>query len=230
MYPKMAITRALYVTFYILYLFLLAIGLWFLFYFEGIPSWIWILFGVAFLLLIIAVLIKETLTRKVINSRGEIMDYGMFKGWGVFVFILNLMALILVIIGIILVIINSKTIPWWVWLLLGLAVLFSFLGNIISAGGGIVFPLIFGLIALGLFITGGIFYVIYSQAPWWVWVIISVAIIFSILAGAFESLSQKENAIIAVSCDDPRVECITYSPTRVDVATLPASSIPEQMV
>ncbi|CAH6419475.1 Hypothetical protein HVR_LOCUS655 [uncultured virus] len=200
--------------------------------------WTWILFGVAFLLIIIAFLIKEALVRKIVNSKGQVIDTGMFAGWGIFVFFLNLIAFILIIIGIGFVIAYSKTVPWWVWLLLGLAMLFSFLGNLIASFGGFVFPLIFGFIALVLFIVGIIFYIIYVKVPWWIWVIIAIAIIFAILANIFESLSQKDVAVVV--CADPAINCspvVTIADpttktkvTTVNVAALPTANIPEQSV
>lgn len=214
----MATSRALYVTFYLLYLITLAIGLWFLLYYTDVPMWVWTFFGLAILMIILSFLIQEYLIRKVITSGGTMIQNGMFDGWGLFLFFINIFAIILVITGIAFVVAFSRTIPSWVWLLLGLAILFSFLGNIIAAFGGVIFSVLSSLIALTLFIIGIIFYITYADAPWWVWMIISLAIIFAIMANIFGSVSDKPLII----CGEPETEteCLTTNTmTNLPVTT-----------
>lgn len=114
--------RVLYLTFVILYLITLAIGLWFLLYYSGVPGWVWIFFAIAIILLIISTMMRETREQNKKN----------FDRWGIFFVVLDVISIILMIVGFIFVVMYS-TLPWWIWLILGLSILFLLIVGILRA-------------------------------------------------------------------------------------------------
>ncbi len=256
----MALHRGVYMTFMILYLVTLAVGLWFLFYYSQVPNWVWIFFGVAILLEIIDLLIAEssvTKTKKhneniehldqdgtVVHVTSDdiiITDNTPIKmgGWDILYGSIQIVILILLIIGFAFVIKYAVNIPWWVWFLLGLSILFSILGTVIEVltkkSKGL-WLLICSIISTALWITGIIFFVIYTTAPWWTWAIIALAFIFAALAQIFHgsSIVGEENER---KMKQQQYEHIygTSSPEREEyeeynVSLLPAEDIDEQTV
>lgn len=196
----MTANQVLFIIVYIIYLILLAATLWFLFYYSGVPAWVWSLFGIAILLAIINLLLKELLARKKVDCKSKTIKEEEPSPWGVLSLILDIFILLLILIGMILVIIFSVNVPWWVWLILGVAILFSFLAVVVGFFGSIIFLLIFSVIALILYIIGIIFYIGYADAPWWIWILVSLTLIFSILSSIFNYLSDRE--FIAKSCEN----------------------------
>ena len=234
---NMAASRALYITFSILYLISLAIILWFLLYYSGVPSWVWIFFGVAILIAIISLIIREVAIKSHVSSSGKIISNNLGL-WGVFYILLQIMAIILIIVGLIFVI-KYSTIPWWVWVILGSAILLALIGTIITSVGGVVVGIIFLIIAFIAYIVGIILLVVYSHAPWWIWILIGVMILFGILASIFEYMSEKpkvvidDNGCITTETSPGKVSnCnITVKPSTSDnLPLLPTSNIPEQMI
>ena len=174
--------RVLYLTFVILYLITLAIGLWFLLYYSGVPGWVWIFFAIAIILLIISTMMRETREQNKKN----------FDRWGIFFVVLDVISIILMIVGFIFVVMYS-TLPWWIWLILGLSILFLLIVGILRAANIniAIVGLILGLLGvIGLF-TGIILILIYSKSPWWVWMIFVVVLVFDILANIFVAASAK---------------------------------------
>lgn len=220
----MSVTRDLYLASYILYLATIALALWFLLHYTGVQPWVWIFFALAILIAIVGVLMKETVLRRKVTSEGVVISPNT-SGWLIFYYILHIMAFILVVVGLGFVI-GTSSIPWYVWVILGGAVLFSILSNIMGAGRGIILPAIFGVISLVLFVVGIILLVIYSNAPFWTWLIVIIAAIFAILAGIFESVSEREEVVKTTS---PPATITLVRPTTTAIV-LPASSLPEQTV
>ena len=194
---KMAIHRGFYVTCCLLYLITLAIALWLVLYYSGVPSYVWIFFGIAILIAIICVLMKEWVLEKSITNLGEDITSGDYSFWLIFFVILQLIAFILIIIGIILVI-KYSSVPAWVWIILALALIFSIISTVIYA----IYPtnirlgIFFSILAFTFFIIGIIFLIIYSNSPWWVWLIIGIAIFFYIMTIILEPLSIRNEVII----------------------------------
>ena len=232
----MAAPRALYITFSILYLITLAIVLWFLLYYSGVPSWVWIFFGVAILIAIISLIMREVAIKNVVSSSGKPKSTGLGV-WGVLYILLQIIALILVIIGLIFVIMYS-TIPWWVWVILGSAIVLAMIAVIIAIipGVGPIIALILLIIAFIAYIVGLILLVIYSDAPWWIWLIIGVMILFGILASIFEGLSERPKVVVVDECSTSTttscavIEKSVSTPGTINVDLLPASNIPEQII
>lgn len=166
---------------------------------------------------------KEFLIKRVINSNGEIIDTGFFKGWGLFIFFVNLIAFILMVVGIGLVIAYSRNIPWWIWLLLGVSLLFLFIGNIIASfGAKLIIPSIFWIMAFLLLIAGIIFFVIHSKAPWWIYLLVAATFIFAIISIVLDVMSQKDITVTEAKIVKTE-ECGTPG-------ILPTANIPEQVV
>lgn len=234
------VSRVLYITFQILYLITLAVVLWFLLYYSGVPSWVWIFFGVAILLEIISAIIEETLIWTVTTSEGKTVTTRTMGLWAILFIILNISAFILIIIGLIFVI-KYSTIPWWVWLIFGIAILVFILAGLFGLLGSIFITAIFWLVAVGLFIAGVILVIIYSKSPWWVWLIVGLAVLFAILASIFNSISYRTVTVVTPDCPPGKVNCpvvvkaapvTVTTPTTVTVQTsaLPTANIPEQIV
>ena len=165
---------------------MLAISLWFLLYYSGVPSWVWILFGVAILIAILGVFIKEVFLKQTITSSGKDVTSEYYTFWSVLYIILHLMAFVLIIAGIVFVI-QYSTVPWWVWVILAVAIASSIISTMIMglSGGssvGMIFGVIFYIAALVLFIIGIILLIIHSNAPWWVWLIVGLTILFGVMS------------------------------------------------
>lgn len=223
------VPRYFYITFYILYLISLAIALWFLLYYSGVPGWVWILFGTAILMEIMCVFIKEILLKQTLTTPGEeiISDSSAF--WLILYIILYLAVFILFIIGLAFVI-KYSSIPWWVWVILAVAIFCSIVGNIIYAlaPGASIFGALFSISAFILFIAGIVLLIIYSNSPLWVWSIIALVIIFNMLAGIFEATSERNQTVVEETYP-VKVKQVVITQTE-NVSLLPSSSIPEQVI
>lgn len=190
-------SRTLYLTFYVLYLIVLAIGLWFLLSYSGVPEWVWTFFGAAIVIVIIGLLMKEFFLYRTVTTSGVDVTVGYYNFWVILYIILHIIAFILLITGLFFVITHS-TVPWWVWVILGLAILFSIVSDlIIEISPGFAFvALVTSLISFALFVTGLIFFIMHSNAPWWVWLIIGLAILFAILAAVFERGTEPNVVVV----------------------------------
>jgi len=228
----MAVPRVLYITFTILYMITLAIVLWFLLYYSGVPSWVWIFFGVAILIAIISLIIREVAVKNTVTSSGKEKS-GPFGLWGIFYILLQITALILIIIGLIFTI-KYSTIPWWVWVILGSAIVLVILALIMALipVAGPIISLVLIVIAFLAYVVGLILLVIYSHAPWWIWIIIGVMILFGILASIFEALSERPKEVVPDECSaTEKSPCnVKDTTTNINVNLLPTSNIPEQVV
>lgn len=193
----MALFRTLSLTFYILYLIVLAVALFFLLYYSNVPIWVWSLFLIAILIAIIGVLMKEFLLVRTITVDGVDVTSGYYTFWLILYIVLHLIAIALIIVGLFFVI-QYSTIPWWVWLILFLAFIVTIFSNMIRAffPNSYVWSIIFSLIGLVLFIVGIVFLILYSNSPFWVWLILGIAILFAILSGIFESLSEPNYIVL----------------------------------
>lgn len=228
----MAAPRALYITFSILYLITLAVVLWFLLYYSGVPSWVWIFFGVAILISIISLIMSEVAIKKAVSPSGKPVPSKGLGVWSVLFILLQLTSIILMIIGLIFVI-KYSTIPWWVWVILGSAILLILIGGIISALGAIIVGIVFVIIGYLAYIVGVVLLVIYSNAPWWIWILIGMLILFGILASIFEYMSERQKVIVTDTACITTDCVITVKPvsksSTIDTNLLPTSNIPEQI-
>jgi hypothetical protein len=208
------VSRAIYITFYILYLLTLAISLWFVLYYAKVPFWIWSFFGVAILILIICVLFKEFLLTRTVTCCGKDVTTGSgHSAMEIFYIIAVLMVFILFIVGLVFVIIYS-TIPWFVWVILFFAILLSIITTMILAFApdAYIIALVLWVIAFVMFIAGLILLIIYSNSPWWVWLIIGITILFFILAAIFEVMGERNEIIVE---DIDGCEPVVVCPRRV---------------
>lgn len=217
------VSRAIYITFYILYLLTLAISLWFVLFYAGVPYWVWSFFGVAILILVICVLIKEFLLTRMVTCCGKDVTTGN-SAMEIFYIIAELMVFILFIVGLVFVIIYS-TIPWFVWVILFVAIVMSIITTMILAFApeAYLIALILWIVAFIMFIAGLILLIIYSNSPWWVWLIVGITILFFILAAIFEAVAEQNAVIVEdIGGCEPVVVCprkvITSCPKTVVVS------------
>lgn len=215
------LNRALYLTFYVLYLITLAIAIFFVLHYSGVPSWVWTFFGVGLLILMLAVLVKEFFMKRIITNTGRDITTGSHTFWSVMYILMVLAGIVLLIIGLIFTI-QYSSIPWWVWLVLALAIILSIIGNAILAfaPGAFVVAIIMGVLSLILFIVGLILLIIHSNSPWWVWLIVGLAVLFAILAAIFEGLSDKNTLIVMDPCCETTTQVVTTG-TVLNVAPTP---------
>lgn len=224
------VSRALSLSFYIFYLITLAIALWFLLHYSGVQSWVWIFFGIAILIAIIGALMREFLLVRTVTPSGTIIYSNSLKFWLILYVIFHITALILIIVGIVLVI-RYSTIPWWVWVVLAIAIFLSIISNMILAfsHGSYIFAIIIFVIALILFIAGVVLLIIYSHVPLWVWLIIGLAVFFAILSVIFDGMADRNKVILQEGCVypvcPPRTFLIT-PPTTPVITTVPVSTSP----
>lgn len=206
----MEVHRAFHVTFYVLFLIMLGIVLWFLLFYAGVPGWVWSLFGAAIIIAIIGVIIKEVLIKKkAAPCTGEILSPNPLAGWSLAYYIFHVIAFLLIITGIVLVIIYGNY-PWWLWVLLGVGlalIIIAAMMHVGSADRGIkitafVFAIL-GTITLAVF---EVLLVVYSDAPWWIWVLIAVMILFGFLSGGLEPISA-ENLVPSEPCPEKEPLC-----------------------
>jgi hypothetical protein len=216
----MAVHRAFHVTFYILFLIMLGVVLWFLLYYAGVPGWVWSLFGAALVIAIIGVIIKEVLIKKKeAPCTGEILSPNPLAGWSLAYYIFHVIAFLLIITGIVLVIIYGNY-PWWLWILLGVGVALIIIAAMMHVGSaerGIkitAFVLaVIGTITLAVF---EVLLVVYADAPWWIWVLIAVMILFGILSGGLEPISA-ENLVAPGACPKPCPETVPLVSTGLTI-------------
>lgn len=214
----MAVSRALYLSFYILYLIFLALSLWYLLQYTGVPGWVWSIFAVAIILAIVAVFIKEfLLIRTIMSSRIYTQDE-YYTFWLIMYTIISVVILILIIVGIVDVI-RFSNIPAGVWVVFGLAILLSIISNAILAYApdANTLAVILSVSAFILFIVGIILIIVYANSPWWVWLLVAIAITFAILAAIFD----PQNAfIVQEKCIPGSLNCpIVLNPTSVVAVT-----------
>lgn len=192
-------SHRLYIMFYVLYLITLAIAAWFLLFYSGVPSWIWILFGIAIVSLISAVVLKEFFVVQYSVPAGTALTMGPSHFWFWLYILFQVIALILLIVGLVFTI-QYSNVPAWIWAILGLGVALIGLSDIIytlavdwywlavtSVVIGILL-LIGGAIGFGLNSTGTL---------WWVSAILGVAIVFAIIAAIFEALAPTNDMAVA---------------------------------
>jgi hypothetical protein len=207
----MGVSRYLHTAFYVLFLICLAVALWFLLYFAKVPGWVWIFFGVAILIFIIGILLKEYVLRQTRDAVGNVVPSGYHTFWVVLYSIFHVMAFILIIVGIVFTI-KYSIIPWWVWVVLAMAIFFVVLSNMFYYYfTSTVLGIVMSVLAALTFIAALVLIVIYSKSPWWVWLIMGVAVLFAFLAGIFEPLSNPNVYILSV---EPEPELV---PMRVDL-------------
>lgn len=229
-----ATPRLLHTIFYVLFLVTLAVALWFLFHYDGVQPWVWSLFAGAILIAIIGVIIKETGMKRVYDANGKLTNAGSYKLWAILYLIFHILAFIMLIIGFVFVMIQS-TVPWWVWVMLAVGVVLVIVSNMVFAfvPEAYIASLIIAIVALVTIVVGFIFLIVYSKAPWWVWMILILAVIFAVLSFIFELSAEKRDIVTCTApCTTPTASAtnpVVTSPT-VSLLALPAYNIPEQTV
>lgn len=217
----MALHRFIYITFYILYLIFLSVGIHYLLIYTNSASWVAWLFISGFILAGIGVFIKEFLLKHIVTccERDVTQDINAcYKYWMYIYIILHIIAFILIIAGVVFAIINS-TLPWYVWVLLGLAIILYFIGSMILA----LYPLCTTLaitiytIAFILYIIALVLLVVYGpnslnlnltlSSTFWLWIFIAVGILLGLLAVLFEGLSDMNACVIPECSPCPIKQC-----------------------
>lgn len=180
----------LYIIFYLLYLITTLVIIYFLIEYSETPQWVWLFFGASFAFLIMNILIKENYLKCEDRKTEWIAIYG----------VVALASLILFVTGLILTIIYS-IIPWWIWLIIGIGIIIPILGTIIVAllhNYPNTMTIILGIMAFLGFIAlvvGLILLIIYSNAPWWIWLLVVLAIIFLLISGMLEATLERKTSL-----------------------------------
>lgn len=234
------IPRYWYYLCYLVFLILLAVTLWYLLFYAEVPSWVYSFFISAIVLAAFGLLIKEIFLLQPITPCGTFVPSDSYSFWSIFYTIFHIIAIILIIIGFILVIVYS-TVPWYVWFILGAAIfLFIVIAMLFGiAPGSSIVAIVFYVIVFALFITAIVLIVIYSNSPWWVWLLSGLTFLFALLAGIFEIFSEPNQIIISDECCTEICDCdecqtqqilLNSSPPVINLVPLPTSTIPEQIV
>jgi hypothetical protein len=192
----MAMNRALYVLFYILYLITLAIAIWFLVYYGQVPNWVYIFFLVAIIIMVIGVLIKEFLLQRTRTKSGKDVSKNI-SGWLIAYVAFHILAFLLFITGVVFVGIYG-TIAWWILALLAIGIILTVVASMIYAfypRKELVAYIVY-LVGVLIYIAGFILLVYFSDAPWWIWLILLTAVGFSVVASVFEYISEKNEVIV----------------------------------
>lgn len=192
----MAMNRALYVLFYILYLITIAIAIWFLVYYGKVPNWVYIFFLVAIIIMVIGVLIKEFLLQRTRTKSGKDITKNI-SGWLIAYVAFHILAFLLFIAGIILVDIYGN-IAWWILSLLAIGIILTVVASMIYAfypRKELVAYIVY-LVGVLIYIAGFVLLVYFSDAPWWIWLILLTAVGFSVVASVFEYISEKNEVIV----------------------------------
>ncbi len=186
------LSRSLYIIFYVAYLVTIAIFLWFVFSYTDVPSWVFILFAFALGIIIVSIIVKEFFIKSEINEDGTVLNDTSVRNWTIGYWLLYIIAIALIAIGTYFVV-TTSSIPWWIWCILILAIILDLISSILMVIGSlaVVFAVLIAFLALMSYIIGIIFFIIYSDAPWWVWAILAIAIVFSIVANTFETMANK---------------------------------------
>lgn len=199
----MGVHRAFHSSFYLCYLIVFLVFLWFFLYYSGVPRWVFWLFFAGIIIIGIGVIQKETLMRKRIREDGSEYCHQTRYNWTITYSILHFIALGLIITGLVFVI-TTSSIPWWVWLLVFLSFIFSIIGTMIHTYSphAKVWAAVTHFIALALGLTAFVFVIIFSESPYWVWLIYALAVLFAVLAGSFEQVSEKNHVVVTDKCEE----------------------------
>jgi hypothetical protein len=195
----MSTPRGLYITLYILYLIFLGLSLWYLLYYTNVPSWVWLIFLGAIIISLFCLFIKEYILIRYIEPNGEFNPSTSFKVWSALYVVFHIVVFILFIIGIGYTI-NDSSVPWWVWVLFGTALFLTIMGQMIvllsnENKWGIYTGMVFSFMALIVYIVAIVFLFTTSKCPWWVVLIVIFTMFFGIMAGFFETKSDKNVSV-----------------------------------
>lgn len=183
----MIVERYVYYITYIIYLIFLMISLWFLAIYTNVPTWVGWLFVIGIVLLIMGALIKEYV----------MIDYCY---WFSIYIVLNIIGLLALIAGAFFAITYSN-ITWGVWILFTVGIIFTVVGNMLTA----LLPdnMAYGIIVsiTGFIILILLLFAVFSQGPrsinadltlnniFWYFPFLALTFIIGILSVIFEGLT-----------------------------------------
>jgi hypothetical protein len=202
--------RYIYYIVYIIFLIFLVISLWFLVIYTNAPIWIGWTFVVGIVLLIMGALIKEHV----------MVDYDY---WAKIYITLQVIALIMIIIGIIFAMIYSN-ITWAVWILFGLGILFVVVGNMLMAllPCNTAYGVIVSITGFIIFIV--LLFAVFSQGPrsinadltltnvFWYFPFLALTVIIGILSVLFETVAEP----VWRCCCNKNPCCCKFNPCCVE--------------
>ena len=196
---RFSLPRGLYISTFILYLVALLFALWFILHYLEVPAWVWIFFFVGLVIPMIGIIIKETLIKYTYEDGILVLDSDS-AGWSIVFIVFHIIAFASITAGFIFVILFSS-VSAWIWLLFGLAIVFSLIGSIVVTVANVNKTIIWilAIIILSLYVSALVAFIIQTDIPAWVWLIFVVALILGIMANIFESYSNpiiKKNIII----------------------------------
>lgn len=196
----MPISRSFGLSFYLIYLTILSMGMYMLLYYSGCPDWIWILIAIAIVISIVTTLIKEFNMRKVVTVQGRDVTPESNGSWTIFYIIFQLVAIGLIFAALILAMFYSN-ISWWIWSVLLVALVLSVVSNTMTSFDGLVANIgfIIGLVSTVCFAIGITLLAIYSNSPWWVWLVITIALLFGLLSYIFYAFAVPNTLIVTES-------------------------------
>jgi hypothetical protein len=200
------ISRIWYLIFYVIYLALLLTAIYFMISLSDVPDWVFYLFLASCVIWVMIAIGRETLLTTQVTTEGSVVISPLSSFWRVMYWILAAIATALTIAGFIITILYS-TVPWWVWTLLLVGWLLSFLassiGMVSSSQVAWVFSIFIAILAAITYITAIILIVLYSGMPWWVWLLFGMSFLFSLIASALEPFSKKLTVVSSVQVAVP---------------------------
>jgi hypothetical protein len=232
----MVLPRALYVTFYVLYLVVMALVLWFMVHYTDIPAWIYILLVVPLAIFVIGLAVKETVMKGQLYPDGT-TTYHLNGGWVIFYIIAHIAAFIMFGTGIVLAMANDSQ-HWWGWLLFGMGFLMTILATMLLTllPKRLAWAIVVAVLGYIMMIAGAIIVLFFAQPEWWGWTILAVAVILGVLAFVFE-LMVEEN-VMPAGCGPypcptvvaPSTTTIITTPNALQTTTTFQQGNPEYMV
>lgn len=196
----MAISRAFYISFYTGYLVSLSASIALLLTYSGAPLWVWSFYGVAILLFIVGLFIKEVFLKEEVSiETGHPMNKTSINGWSIVYGIGSLIAAMLLFIGIGFSVFYS-TIPVWVWIVFTISITL-FIASTTVLG---IWPdqtltsTILNIIGMILFVVAVLGIAVSSNAPWWVWLSLFITVSLGLISHWTEIESRPNKQFVRV--------------------------------
>jgi hypothetical protein len=189
----MSIPRVWYVLLQVFYLILIAIALWGLIFYSGIPSAVVAPFVVAVALLLISIFIKEYCLRQTYDESGKAVGSAYYTWWVFFYVLLVLMALIALGIGLYYCVRDSTVNAWgFITLIVGMMLVAIATGILAIWQTAFVWFIIFAIVGAILLALGFFLFLVYlTGVQWWVFLVLAIAIILCYIALILEPLSNQ---------------------------------------
>lgn len=238
----MVLPRALYVTFYVLYLVMVALVLWFMVHFSDIPAWIYILLVVPLAIFVIGLAVNETVMKGQRYPDGTI-TYRLNAGWVIFYIIAHIAAFIMFGTGIVLAMVHDSH-HWWGWLLFGLGFAFTILAFMLLAlvPHNVAWAIVVAILGFIMMVAGAIIVLFFASPEWWAWTVFAVAALLGVLAFIFAVLAEPNVMLFSTAQPEgcgpyacptvtgPATTTIITAPNAIQTTTTFQQGAPEYAV